>query len=194
MFNFYLQKTHKALRLSRKGILQFLSRMSSPADNIYRASLRDKSLTGFTPLEIRRPRCLTVTSGNLSLTGFTLVEIMVVIGIIALLLGVAIPSVNTYRRRAKEGKAKAQIEALGIAIKMYQVDTGSYPTDLVSDLDGTYMEFKDEEVVEGEFVDPWENPYQYSAPGSHNTASFDIYSWGNDEEDDSGGDDDITNW
>ena len=126
--------------------------------------------------------------------GFTLVEIMVVIGIIGLVLGIAIPSVTSSRRRAREAKARAQIESLGVAIKMYQVDNGSYPTNLVTDLQDDYMEFKDEEVVSGDFVDPWGNAYQYSAPGTNNTASFDIYSYGNDEEDDSGGDDDINNW
>lgn len=128
--------------------------------------------------------------------GFTLIEIMVVISIIGIILGIAIPSVSMYRRRAKEAKARADIENLGIAIKMYQVDNGSYPnaSGLVSTLEsGGYMEFKDEEVVSGNFVDPWRNPYQYDSDGGHNS-SFDIYSYGHNKIDESGGGDDITNW
>ena len=132
--------------------------------------------------------------------GFTLIEIMVVVAIIGIVMGVAIPSVSMYRRRTKEAKARTDIESLGIAIKMYQVDKGNYPSDaslsgLVTALEtDEYMEFKADEIVSGEFVDPWKKPYQYSAPGTNNTASFDIYSYGNDEEDDNGADDDINNW
>ena len=129
--------------------------------------------------------------------GFTLIETMVVVAIIGIIMGVAIPSVSMYRRRTKEAKARTDIESLGIAIKMYQVDTGGYPseTGLAGTLEtGGYMEFKEDEKISGEFVDPWKNPYQYSAPGTNNTASFDIYSYGNDEEDDNGADDDIKNW
>ena len=126
--------------------------------------------------------------------GFTLIEIIIVIAIIGLVLGVAIPSVSIYRRRTKEAKARADIESLGIAIKMYQLDNETYPDDLVSDLQDVYMEFKEDEVVGGQFVDPWGEAYRYRAPGSNNTSSFDIYSYGPDREDDSGGEDDINNW
>ena len=129
--------------------------------------------------------------------GFTLIEIMVVIAIIGMILGIAIPSVSLYRRRTKEAKARTDIESLGIAIKMYQVDKGIYPsaTGLAGTLEaGGYMEFKEDELDgDGDFIDPWGNAYHYDPDGGHNS-SFDIYSQGYDGIGDGTDENDINNW
>jgi hypothetical protein len=94
---------------------------------------------------------------------------------------------------------------------MYQGDMGDYPESgnaaLVSalqddpedvDWDGPYMEFKQDELAEGQLLDPWGAPYEYvsvngGAP-KHRERSFDLYSLGPNGADDGGADDDIINW
>ncbi len=128
--------------------------------------------------------------------------------IISILAGFAVGATQIARKRASITKAKAGIAALEIALSMYEVDLGDYPggenKDLVLALTvnsgsenwyGPYMRFKEEELnSNGEFIDPWSNPYKYTKPGTHNANSFDIYSFGPNGKDGSGGGDDIKNW
>lgn len=143
--------------------------------------------------------------------GFTLVELLVVIAILGILIGLVTAGAQAARRRGAVTKAKTTVAALETAIAMYESDMGEYPATgneaLVSalqddpddiDWDGPYMEFKQDELVEGELVDPWGTPYEYisvngGAP-KHRERSFDLYSLGPNGVDDGGADDDIINW
>ena len=58
---------------------------------------------------------------------FTLVELLVVIGIIALLVGLLMPAVNAIRKSANRTKARALANALVVAIKQYEVTYGLFP-------------------------------------------------------------------
>ena len=60
--------------------------------------------------------------------GFTLIELMVVVVIIAILAGLVIPRFMGETDKAKQAKAKMQIESLESALKMYKLDNGSYPS------------------------------------------------------------------
>lgn len=116
--------------------------------------------------------------------GFTLVELLTVIAIIALLAGLIFPAVISVQDKAKRSKAKSMIQSLSVALKMYQNDFGVYPTD--SDVGassgaaalytalgqryigtsagnvGPYMEFKSKDLNgSSEVVDPWGTPYYY---------------------------------
>ncbi len=63
--------------------------------------------------------------------GFTLVEIMIVVAIIALLAAIAVPNLLTARRTANEAAAKATVRSLSTAAEVFATtNAGSYPTDV----------------------------------------------------------------
>ena len=145
------------------------------------------------------------------LAGFTLVELLVVIAILGILISLVTAGAQAARRRGAVTKAKTTVASLETAIAMYNGDMGAYPptgnAELVSalqddpnDVDwaGTYAEFKENELDEGQLIDPWGHPYVYvsvngGAP-QHRSKSFDLYSLGPNATDDSGAGDDIVSW
>ena len=143
--------------------------------------------------------------------GFTLVELLIVIAIIGILVSLVTAGAQSARRRGAVTKAKSTISALETAIAMYNGDLGEYPksdnANLVQALSedpgstawqGPYMEFKQDELSNGELMDPWGKPYVYTSinGGSpeHRQHSFDLYSLGPNGKDDGGTGDDIINW
>jgi general secretion pathway protein G len=110
--------------------------------------------------------------------GFTLVEILVVMAIIAILVGITIGVAGAVSSGSAEAKAKAEIGQLQIEIDLYKADRGTYPsTRVVSGLptvdsglydwfEGKYGADRIYETTEvdpnGNYpVDPWGNPYIY---------------------------------
>ena len=143
--------------------------------------------------------------------GFTLVELLVVIAILGILISLVTAGAQAARRRGAVTKAKTTLSAIETAIAMYSGDMGEHPptgnTALVSalqddphnvDWQGPYMEFKQDELKDGQLIDPWGNPYVYvSVNGGspeHRPRSFDLYSFGPNGVDDQGTGDDIVNW
>jgi general secretion pathway protein G len=131
--------------------------------------------------------------------GFTLVEMLVVISIIALIMSLVGPRVLNFLGESKVKAAKIQIESLASALDIYALDTGKYPsasdglTALMqrpaggTNWSGPYLK--------GNMVpnDPWGKPYIYRSPGQHGV--YDILSYGSDgQEGGSGAAADITNW
>ena len=104
--------------------------------------------------------------------GFTLIEIILVVVIIGILAGIAIPRMGGKTEKAKISQAKSNIEALGMAIQEYEMINGDYP----SSLDQLLDESKGGPFMEKKAIpkDPWGKPFSYSAPGAHNTHSFDL--------------------
>jgi len=60
-------------------------------------------------------------------SGVTLIEMLTVIGIIAILLGLILPSLSMVRKIAKETKQKAQLTTIGLALEAFKNDYGDYP-------------------------------------------------------------------
>ena len=80
--------------------------------------------------------------------GFTLVELLTVIGIIAVLAGILIPTVNVAIRKAKVAKARADVEAIALAAKLYHDEYGRWPAfewkgDIQTRWQGKLREFND---------------------------------------------------
>ncbi|MHC4123846.1 MAG: type II secretion system protein [Planctomycetota bacterium] len=59
--------------------------------------------------------------------GFTLVELLTVLAIMALLVGILVPSINTARNMAKKAKQKGQFAAIEMAILSFKQEDGDYP-------------------------------------------------------------------
>ena len=183
-----------------------------------------ESLTGFTPLRDARGKwshlwqslrrrwhhrwcagaMIQSPKGGLSLTGFTLIEVVVVMVIISILA--ALIAVNVIDRidEAKQVKTQADIKTLESALRLFKIDNGFYPSTeqgmrALVEKPSEGMEAKDwreSGYLEKRTVplDPWDNEYVYVSPGVHNR-DFDIVSFGRDgQEGGEGPDRDIANW
>lgn len=62
-----------------------------------------------------------------SKSGFTLIEILVAMTIVAVLMGLALVSYQGARKSARDGKRKVDLEQVRSALEMCRADTGSYP-------------------------------------------------------------------
>ena len=131
--------------------------------------------------------------------GFTLLELLVVLGIIAMLAGLVGPQVMKHMGESKVKAAKVQIEDLAQTLDMYKLDVGSYPTTdqgleaLISSPEGAQRwngpYLRKSKVP----LDPWNNEYVYNSPGEH--GKFDLYSLGADgKEGGEGEDKDLASW
>ena len=114
--------------------------------------------------------------------GYTLLELLVVMGILAVLTAVATPQLMGYFGKAKTQSAQIQIENIGTALEMYYMENGSYPSTSVGlkalvepnpeapRWNGPYLK------KAKNLVDPWGHPYQYNYPGSN--GEYEVYSLG----------------
>ncbi|NLE29155.1 MAG: prepilin-type N-terminal cleavage/methylation domain-containing protein, partial [Phycisphaerae bacterium] len=73
---------------------------------------------------------------NLKKRGFTLVELLTVVAIIALLIGILVPAVNQARKIAVRTSVRAQISGISSGIEMFKTDFGYYPSSVPQDEDG----------------------------------------------------------
>ncbi|AXK61781.1 type II secretion system major pseudopilin GspG [Burkholderia sp. IDO3] len=109
--------------------------------------------------------------------GFTLLELLVALLIIALLASYVGPKVLSYSDRAKVQAAQAQMKSLGDALVKYRLDTGSYPAAdqgleaLVKQPSGTPM-WHGPYLAKDVPNDPWGRPYQYHVPGRDSDAEI----------------------
>lgn len=136
-------------------------------------------------------------------SGFTLIEFIVVLAIIATLAAVVGPDLMRNAGDAKIQAARSQIEMFGLALESYRLHNDVYPTtaqgllalrtvpvsgEVPRNWRGPYLR---REVP----VDPWQRPYLYEAPGRRNPDTYDLYTLGRDGQPGGTGEDaDITSW
>ncbi len=104
--------------------------------------------------------------------GYTLLELMVVILILALIISIAAPKVIGYFGRSKTHAAEIQIANIVSSLSLYKLDVGKFPTEAqglkalverpadVKNWDGPYLTRRDG------IIDPWGNPYIYKLSGT----------------------------
>lgn len=130
--------------------------------------------------------------------GFTLIEIMLVVIIIAALAAMVVPRMSGRSEQAKKAIAQTDIEShLSTALKLYELDNGNFPTTaqglealmkapssspVPANWNGPYLEKKP--------IDPWGSAYVYKSPGEHRR-DYDLSSKGKNTSSD---EDDIVNW
>lgn len=129
--------------------------------------------------------------------GFTLVELLLVLVILAVLAAVVVPKFTKRSEQARIAAATTDVANLGTALDAFEVDTGRYPTSdeglkALMEAPGNAKDWKGPYLKRPVLNDPWGNPYIYRSPGSHNASGYDLYSYGPDGQE--GGTDDIDNW
>ena len=125
-------------------------------------------------------------------SGFTLVELLVVIVIIALLSSLVAPKFFGKLDSAKVKTCYTQMQMLSQALDSFRLDVGKYPTS-EQGLQILWVKSSDLKNWDGPYLpkpvnqDPWGNSYHYKQPGK-NSNPYDLYSLGSDGKE--GGNDD----
>lgn len=116
--------------------------------------------------------------------GFSLIELLVVLAIVAMLGAVVGPQVMKHLGGAKTKTTKLQIEDLGVALDLYYLEVGNYPSTQeglnalikkpanIDSWNGPYL--KKAKIPK----DSWNNDYRYKSPGDH--GDYDLFSYGAD--------------
>jgi general secretion pathway protein G len=116
--------------------------------------------------------------------GFTLLEIMLVVTIIALLLGAAIYKLGGNVEYSRHVRVAADIQGINTQLKLYESMNGFFPTTdqglqaLVTQADTDPRPTRWYQLYKEVPKDPWQNDYIYICPGVKNPNSFDLYSAG----------------
>ncbi len=133
--------------------------------------------------------------------GFTLLEVMLVLGILVVLAAFVIPTITGAGAEAYKKAAKAMVGPSGtisMAIEQYFLQLGTYPETLsdlaqrpddIDDDDERWYQFVNSSA---DFLDPWGEELVYRYPGDVNEEGFDLLSKGPDTEEDT--EDDIGNF
>lgn len=135
--------------------------------------------------------------------GFTLIELMVVMVILAILAGLIVPRIMGRPEEARRTKAAIQIQSLETALKLYNLDNGDYPTTeqgIQALVEAPTVGKLPAKWRQGGYLekgrvpkDPWGNDFIYLQPGIQ--GEYDIISYGADgQQGGEGKDADISNW
>jgi len=118
--------------------------------------------------------------------GFTLIEILVVITILAIMAALIVPRIMDRPDQARATAARADVNAIMSALKLYKLDNGVYPSNeqglqaLVQkpDRGDIPRNWKPGGYLEKLSKDPWQHDYQYLNPGIR--GEVDVFSLGSD--------------
>ncbi len=129
--------------------------------------------------------------------GFTLIELIVVIAIIATLAGVVAPSLFGNVSEARRVAARAQFDIFGLALDAYRLDLGRYPSteEGLAALRLAPMDPRERSQWRGPYLrqdvppDPWGRAWVYRSTGSGDWSGYDLHSFGRDGQEGGAGED-----
>ena len=134
--------------------------------------------------------------------GFTLLEVLLVVGIIALLAAFVVPQFMGTRDKAEKDITRAMIKSAGnlaTQLELFRTHMGRYPEELKELVERPEEDEEEDSKWAGPYItdpeslkDAWGNELQYKCPGDVNENGYDLWSNGPDGEEDT--DDDIQNW
>jgi general secretion pathway protein G len=116
--------------------------------------------------------------------GFTLIEVMVVVVILAILASIIVPNVINKPEEARITKAEADIRSIDAALEMYKLDNYRYPTTnqglaaLVRKPTTSPVPHHWHRYLNHVPIDPWGHPYKYIHPGIHGGLPFNVWTDG----------------
>ncbi|MBL9116881.1 MAG: type II secretion system major pseudopilin GspG [Verrucomicrobiaceae bacterium] len=131
-------------------------------------------------------------------SGFTLIEMVLVLGIVALLVGAGIFQLTGVLEGGREKRVKGDLTTLSSALRAYEMQNGFLPSteqgvaSLVERPTSRPAPQNWRPMLKKMIVDPWGNPYHYRRPGTQDKGGFDVFSAG--EDGNPGTADDIGNW
>jgi len=118
--------------------------------------------------------------------GFTLIEIMVVVVILAVLGALVVPKILENVDKARVTRAASDIRAIETALDLYRLDNFKYPTTeqglqalVKQPADPSITNYRSEGYLPALPKDPWNNPYQYVSPGPDGR-QYEITTYGKD--------------
>lgn len=120
-----------------------------------------------------------------SQSGFTLIEIMVVIVILAILAGLVVPNIVGQSDKARIKTTEITLSSISNVLDQYRADNGRYPTtaqglDALTTPPAEAKNYPDGGYIKGDYpTDGWENELQYVSPGSEGRP-YDLFSLGAD--------------
>ncbi len=119
-------------------------------------------------------------------SGFTLIEIMVVVVILAVLGALVVPNILDKVDQARVTRAQADIRAIGTALDLYRLDNFKYPTTeqglqalVKQPNDPTITNYPAHGYLQTIPKDPWNQPYLYASPGADGR-DYDVLTYGRD--------------
>lgn len=129
--------------------------------------------------DLRGPRARTA--------GFTLIEVLVVVVMIAILATLVAPNVFRHVGGAKRSTARSQVEMIGAALDAYRLDVGRYPTAAeglealnAAPAGGAAAGWNGPYLKKRVPLDPWKRPYVFRSPGEVDPSGYDLLSLGED--------------
>jgi general secretion pathway protein G len=116
-------------------------------------------------------------------SGFTLLELLVVIVIIGMLSGLVAPKFFAQIGKSETKTARTQIDALEKALDQYRLDLGRYPTTeqglaALNERPSGEAKWLGPYLKKSVPLDPWAHAYVYKFPGEH--GEYDLVSYGKD--------------
>lgn len=120
--------------------------------------------------------------------GFTLLELLVVLVILALLAGIAVPTYFGRAEAARQQKAAADFALIATALSLYKLDNRIVPTTaqgLAALVQRPTMAPEPSSYKQGGYVrelplDPWSHPYLYLSPARNDSKEYELFSYGAD--------------